>query len=82
MTTDALIDTPVPANHSTDALDAEILKQINEQDVVGLDALISLMPRYSWNQIFHTVDRLARCGKIVLRRHGFEYTIFSNHYAA
>jgi hypothetical protein len=82
MTTDALIDTPVPTSHSADALDAEILKQINEQVVVGLDVLISLMPQYSWNQIFHTVDRLARCRKIVLRRHGFDYTIVSSHYVA
>jgi hypothetical protein len=82
MTTDALIDTLVTVPHSADTLGDEILKQINEQDVVSLDALISLMPQYSWNQIFHTVDRLARRGKIVLRRYRFEYTIFSNHYTA
>jgi hypothetical protein len=82
MRTDALIDTPVPIRSSADSLDDQILGQISEQDVVTLDALISLMPEYSWNQIFHAVDRLARCGKIVLRRHRFEYTIFSNHYVA
>jgi hypothetical protein len=40
------------------------------------------MPQYSWSQIFYTVDRLARCGRIVLRRHHCDYTLFSTHYAA
>jgi len=40
------------------------------------------MPEYSWNQIFHAVDCLARCRKIVLRRHRFEYTLFSTNFVA
>lgn len=81
-TTDTLIDTPAPACSSAASLDVQILGHISEQDVVSLDALVSLMPEHTWNQIFHAVDRLARCGKIVLRRHRFEYTIFSKHYVA
>jgi len=41
-----------------------------------------MLPQYTWNQIFHAVDQLARFGKIVLRRHQFEYTLFSINYAA
>jgi hypothetical protein len=82
MTTDVLIDTSDPTIQSTHALSVEILKQINEQDVLTLDALIAVMPQYSWNRIFDGVDRLARCGKIVLRRHRFEYTLFSTNFVA
>jgi hypothetical protein len=40
------------------------------------------MPQYTWNQIFHCVDQLARCHKIVLRRHRFEYMLFSTQFVA
>ena len=66
----------------TDALTAIILDHLNEQTVISLDSLICLMPQYSWNQIFHIVDQLARCSKIVLRRHRFEYMLFSTHFVA
>jgi len=65
-----------------DALTATILDHLNEQTVIGLDSLICLMPQYTWNQIFHRVDQLARCNKIVLRRHRFDYTLFSTHFLA
>ncbi len=68
--------------HDTDALTATILDHLNEQTVISLDTLIFLMPQYTWNQIFHCVDQLARCNKIVLRRHRFAYTLFSNHFVA
>jgi hypothetical protein len=82
MTTEALIDIPVTVDFSIAAPDVEILKQINKQDAITMDALIVLMPEYSWNQIFHAVDCLARCRKIVLRRHRFEYTLFSINFIA
>jgi len=82
MTISALLDAPITADPSADDLDSEILEHIEEQSVVSLDALISLLPQYSWNQVFYTVDRLARCGKIVLRRHRSDYTLFSAHYAS
>ena len=66
----------------SDALTTTILDHLNEQTVISLDTLICLMPQYSWNQIFHTVDQLARCKKIVLRRHRFEYTLFSINFVA
>ena len=66
----------------TDVLTATILDHLNEQTVISLDSLICLMPQYTWNQIFHRVDQLARCNKIVLRRHRFEYMLFSSHFVA
>ena len=66
----------------SDALTGTILDHLNEQTVISLDSLIYLMPQYTWNQIFHTVDQLARCNKVVLRRHRFEYMLFSCHFVA
>jgi hypothetical protein len=66
----------------TEPLEHDILAQVEEHDGVTLDALIDQMPDYSWNQIFHVVDQLARQRKIVLRRHRFDYTLFSTSYAA
>ena len=66
----------------SDALTAAILDHLNEQTVISLDTLVCLMPQYTWNQIFHRVDQLARCNKIVLRRHRFEYTLFSINFVA
>jgi hypothetical protein len=66
----------------SDDLTTTILDHLNEQTVISLDTLICLMPQYTWNQIFHTVDHLARCNKIVLRRHRFAYTLFSINFVA
>ena len=66
----------------TDVLTAIILNHLNELTVISLDSLICLMPQYTWNQIFHTVDQLARCNKIVLRRHRFDYILSSTHFLA
>lgn len=66
----------------TDALTATILDHLNEQTVISLDSLVCLMPHYTWNQIFHCVDQLARCNKVVLRRHRFEYMLFSTNFVA
>jgi hypothetical protein len=65
-----------------DALTATILDHLNEQTVISLDTLVCLMPQYTWNQIFHRVDQLTRCHKIVLRRYRFEYTLFHPHFLA
>lgn len=65
-----------------DALTAAILDHLKEQAVISLDSLICLMPQYTWNQIFHRVDQLARCRRIILRRHGFQYMIFSINFVA
>jgi hypothetical protein len=74
---------PLLCEHpNTDVLTATILDHLNEQTVISLDTLICLMPQYTRNQIFRTVDQLARCSKIVLRRHRFEYMLFSSHFVA
>lgn len=65
-----------------DALTAAILDHLNEQAVISLDTLVCLIPQYTWNQVFHCVDRLTRCKKVVLRRHGFAYMLFSPHFVA
>lgn len=82
MSIHALLDAPSQGRIVTDLLESAILGHLEEQAVIGLDALVILLPEYSWNQIFHAVDRLARCGGITLRRHRSEYTLFSTHYAA
>ena len=74
---------PVVGERSLDdALTAVILEHLNEQAVISLDTLVCLMPQYTWNQIFHCVDQLTRCNKVVLRRYRFEYTLFSPHFLA
>ena len=67
---------------NADFLATIILDHLEEQTVISLDSLINLMPQYSWNQIFYNVDQLARCSKIVLRRHRVEYMLFSKHFVA
>jgi len=82
MTMSSLLE-PAPDVHPfTDALAATILDHLNEQTVISLDSLIWLMPQYTWNQIFHTVDQLARCHKVVLRQYRFNYTLFSTNFLA
>jgi hypothetical protein len=78
----ALLEAPSPGRIETESLETVILGHLEEQAVIGLDTLVILLPDYSWNQVFHAVDRLARCGRITLRRHRSEYTLFSTHYAA
>ena len=63
-------------------LSSQILMLVEQHDVISLDALIYLLPDSSWSQIFHGVDGLARRGQIVLRKHGYKYTLFSSPYAA
>jgi hypothetical protein len=82
MSAHALLDAPAPSRIGIESLESVILGHLEEQAVIGLDALVILLPDYSWNQVFHAVDRLARCGGIILRRHRSEYTLFSAHYVA
>lgn len=82
MPSHAVFDGPASHTDSSETIDRAILDKIDEQAVIGLDALIALMPAYSWSQIFHAVDRLARRGRITLRRHRCDYTFFSSDYAA
>ena len=77
-----LLELPRSLPLSANELEARILAHLNDEAVIGLDALIEMLPEYSWNQIFHAVDHLARVGRIVLRRHRYDYTLFSTSYAA
>jgi len=77
-----LLDDPKPLPLSVDELETRILAHLNDETVIGLDALIEMLPEYTWNQIFHAVDQLARRGTVVLRRHRYDYTLFSTSYAA
>lgn len=63
-----------------ESLKAHILDRLEAEAVIGLDELIQMLPDYTWNQIFHAVDQLARDGSIVLRRHRYDYTLFSSAY--
>lgn len=74
------LEAPLAVHQTADALTAQILEQLDEEAVIGLDALIQMLPSYSWNQIFAAVDRLARTERIVLRRHEYNYTLFSVAY--
>jgi hypothetical protein len=76
------VDSERHERHHGDALMEAILDHLNEQSVISLDSLVCLMPQYTWNQIFHHVDQLARCHRIVLRRHRFEYMLFSPQFVA
>jgi hypothetical protein len=76
----AAVDARPTVHHGVHSLKDHILNRLDEEAVVGLDALIQMLPEYSWNQIFHAVDQLAREGRIVLRRHRYDYTLFSNAY--
>lgn len=78
----ALIEHPLDPAEIGSHIEADILALIEEEAVVGLDTLVTLLPQYSWSQVFHAVDRLARRGAVTLRRHRSDYTIFSAHYAA
>ena len=75
-----LLEAPIPVQLSTDGLKTRILEELNEEAVIGLDSLVQMLPEYSWNQIFSAVDQLARVGRIVLRRHRYDYTLFSTAY--
>jgi hypothetical protein len=78
----AVMQPPIHDGTATDRLDGDIVQQLDERSVLGLDELIVLLPHYSWSQIFSAVDRLARRGTIVLRRHRFSYTLFSKRVAS
>jgi len=75
-----VLEAPIPVQLSTDGLKTRILEQLNEEAVIGLDSLVQMLPEYSWNQIFYAVDQLAQAESNVLRRHRYDYTLFSTAY--
>ena len=77
-----LLDAQPDVHLTARSLKVHILDRLEEEAVISLDALVQALPDYSWNQIFHAVDQLARDGSIVLRRHRYDYTLFSTAYPA
>ena len=77
----AVLNPHSPRAASGENLENLILDHLDEQAAIALDTLVALLPHYSWSQVFHAVDRLARGGRITLRRYRSQYTIFSTHYA-
>lgn len=73
---DGIIHETQPVQISSDLLETRVLRMLDEKGVIDLDVLIQMLPEYSWNQIFHSVDQLARIKKIVLRRDHYKYTLF------
>ncbi len=78
----SLLDSHPSPYVAVNPLEDMILDHLDEQGIIGLDTLVALLPEYSWSQVFHAIDRLARRGRITLRRHRSEYTLFGTHYAA
>ena len=79
---DGTIYETTPVGLSNDGLDKRILQKVRDEAVIDLDVLTQMLCEYSWNQIFHAVDQLARAKKIVLRRHHYNYTLFSITHAS
>ena len=79
---DGAIYQTTPVGFSNDALNNRILHEVRDEAVIDLDVLTQMLSEYSWNQIFHAVDQLARAKKIVLRRHHYNYTLFSITHAS
>lgn len=82
MSVHALLDAPQMSQLFTGTIEEAILRHLEEQTGIGLDTLVILLPEYGWAQIFHAVDRMARDGAIILRRHRSEYTLFSTRFTA
>lgn len=82
MSAHALLEDHRTTHPSIDPLEQTILGHLDEQTVIGFETLLVLLPDYSWNQVFNAVDRLARGGRLTLRRYRSDYTLFSTHYAA
>lgn len=79
---DGTIYETTPVGLSNDGLEKLILQKVLDEAVIDLDVLTQMLCEYSWNQIFHGVDQLARDKKIVLRRHHYNYTLFSITHAS
>jgi hypothetical protein len=52
----------------TAGIASAIIKALEEEKPVNLDALTQMLPAYTWNQVFVAVDTLTREGILTLRR--------------
>ena len=51
----------------------QILEIVKAHPGCGLDELTSLLPDFSWSEIFVEVDRMSRAGQLRLTRTGSEF---------
>ena len=51
----------------------QILEVVKAHPGCGLDELTSLLPNFSWSEIFVEVDRMSRAGQLRLTRTGSEF---------
>lgn len=59
-------------------LETAILEELNRTGPCTFDELTKHLPTYSWNQLFLTVDRLSREGRLCLNhpaRVGFQVSL-------
>jgi len=51
----------------------QILEVVKAHPGCGLDELASLLPDFSWSEIFVEVDRMSRSGQLRLTKNGSEF---------
>ncbi len=51
----------------------QILEIVKAHPGCGLDELTSLLPDFSWSEIFVEVDRMSRSGQLRLTKNGSEF---------
>lgn len=60
----------------TAQIESKILRELRLCGPCDIEELVRRLPRYSWNQVFTTVDRLSRQAKLTLRHPTrFEYVV-------
>ncbi len=58
------------------SIDSAIQQQLARVGTCSLDELATLLPGYSWSQVFAAVDRLTREGSLALQHPGpFHYLL-------
>ena len=62
--------------YSLESLESAIHQQLARVNSCSLDELASLLPGYSWAQVFFAVDRMTREGTVTLKHPGpFRYLL-------
>jgi hypothetical protein len=63
-------------NSLNDTVGNAIVKALQRSGPCCLDTLVMQLPNHDWNEIFATVDRMSRDGRLALRRiRGSEYQL-------
>lgn len=77
MPTQLVTDPAVDDLSVVPAAESAVLECVDLHSPVNLDDVAQRLSGFSWNQIFHAVDRLARGGKLLLRRQAHTYQLLS-----